>query len=392
VPRHVIGTIEGESLINDATSLILYGIGIAAVVGMSFSPAHAAGTLVLSVIAAVVIGLAAGGLAVLSWRVVKDDNLQGAISIVVPFISYLPAYYIGASGVLAVVTTGIFVSRYTPFVIRPRAREMITGFWVTVVFMVNAFIFVAVGINFHEILLHIREFSAAQLIWYAVAVAATCIVARLAWVFAQGFIPATNEPEHVEGKADWSHVAILSWTGMRGGVSLAAALAIPLATAAGPFPHRDLVIFLTFGVLLATLVGQGGTLPALIRAMHVKDDGTDEEEERAVLAATARVALEQLDELRRSGTVPEEVLDLLRKRFATQRQEFASGSADAARSTSLYRQSLCKVLDAQRREIIKQRDAGQIDNTVFRSFQRLLDLETARIELMGITGQSDIEG
>jgi NhaP-type Na+/H+ or K+/H+ antiporter len=207
--RHLACAIIGESLINDATPLILYGIGIAAVVGMSFSLAHAAGTLVLSVIAAVFIGVAAGGLAVLSWRVVKDDNLQGAISIVVPFISYLPAYYIGASGVLAVVTTGIFVSRYTPFVIRPRAREMITGFWVTVVFMVNAFIFVAVGINFHEILLHIREFSAAQLIWY-VAVAATCIVARLVWVFAQGFIPATNEHEHVDGKADWSHVAILS--------------------------------------------------------------------------------------------------------------------------------------------------------------------------------------
>jgi hypothetical protein len=150
---------------------------------------------------------------------------------------------------------------------------------------------------------------------------------------------------------------------MRGGVSLAAALAIPLATAAGPFPHRDLVIFLTFGVLLATLVGQGGTLPALIRAMHVKDDGTDEEEERAVLAVSARVALEQLDELRRSGTVPKEVPDLLCKRFT-----------------------------AQRREIIKLRDDGQIDNTVFRSFQRLLDLENVRIELMGITGQSDIEG
>ena len=128
VPRHIIGTIEGESLINDATSLILYGIGIAAVVGATFSFEHAAWSLVLSVAEALAIGLAAGGLAVLAWRAVKDDNLQGAISIVVPFLAYLPAYYIGASGVLAVVTTGIFVNRYTPNVLRPRARELITGF------------------------------------------------------------------------------------------------------------------------------------------------------------------------------------------------------------------------------------------------------------------------
>jgi monovalent cation/hydrogen antiporter len=392
VPRHIIGTIEGESLVNDATSLILYAIGISAVVGTSFSLAHAGVTLVLSIAAALVIGLAAGGLAVLTLRFVKDDNLQCTIAIVVPFISYLPAYYIGASGVLAVVTTGIFISRHTPLVLRPRARELIRGFWVTTVFVVNAFIFVAVGINFHEIVLHIHEFSAPQLVGFAVAVAATCIVARLVWVFAQGFIPATNEPEHVEGKADWSHVAILSWTGMRGGVSLAAALAIPLTTAAGRFPHRDLVIFLTFGVLLATLVGQGGTLPALIRALHVKDDGADEEEERIAFVAAARVALAKLDGLQRSGNVSAEVLELLRTRFTTQAQEFGSGGAEAPGSTALYRQSLCDILDAQRHEILRLRSEGQIDNTVFRSFQRLLDLEAARMELMGIPSHSDIEG
>ena len=169
-------------------------------------------------------------------------------------------------------------------------------------------------------------------------------------------------------------------------------LVIPLATAAGPFPHRDLVIFLTFAVLLATLVGQGGTLPWLIRAMHVKDDGADEVEERLALEATARVALEQLDELERSGRVPAGVLRLLRKRFSTQRQEFGADDGVAANSMSLYRQTLCNVLEAQRREAVKLRGEGKIDNTVFRQIQRLLDLETARIQLMGLTGHSDIEG
>jgi NhaP-type Na+/H+ or K+/H+ antiporter len=144
VPRHIIGTIEGESLVNDATSLILYGAGIAAVVGASFSLAHAFGALALSIVEAVAIGLGAGGLAVLAWRAIQDETLQGVISVVVPFVAYLPAYYIGASGVLATVVAGLFVSRFTPNVLLPMARETLTGFWVTIVFLLNAFIFVEV--------------------------------------------------------------------------------------------------------------------------------------------------------------------------------------------------------------------------------------------------------
>ena len=164
VPRHLIGTIEGESLVNDATSLILYGVGIAAVVGASFSLLHAAESLALSIVEALAMGLAAGSIAVMAWRAIKDDTVQATISVVIPFIAYLPAYYIGASGVLATVTAGIFVSRFTPTVIQPQAREMLTGFWVTVVFLLNAFIFVQVGISFHQIVLRLHDYSVAQLI------------------------------------------------------------------------------------------------------------------------------------------------------------------------------------------------------------------------------------
>lgn len=151
VPRNIVGTLQGESLINDAMSLILYAVGVAAVVGASFSVLRAAGTLALSVVEAVAIGVAAGGLAVAAWRAVKDDRLQGIISILVPFVAYLPAYFLGASGVLATVTTGVFVSHFTPKVLQPRARERVSGFWVTIVFLLNAFIFVQVGIGFHSI-------------------------------------------------------------------------------------------------------------------------------------------------------------------------------------------------------------------------------------------------
>jgi Na+/H+ antiporter len=391
VPRHIIGTIEGESLVNDATSLILYGAGIAAVVGASFSLSHAFGALALSVIEAVAIGLAAGTLAVLAWRGLQDETLQGVISVVVPFVAYLPAYYIGASGVLATVVAGLFVSRFTPNVLLPMTRVVMTGFWVTIVFLLNAFIFVEVGIRFHDIVSQLHAYSGGQLIWWGSAVAATCILARLAWTFAQGLLPATNEPEHVGGKADWSHVSILAWTGMRGGVSLAAALAIPLETSAGPFPYRDLLIFITFVVLLATLVGQGGTLPYIIRWLRVKDDLAAQGEERIALAATARAGLECLDELEREGSVPSSILEVQRKRLRARYAEFGESAEDAAETTAAFRRVERRLLDTQRKRLIELRAKGKIDNTVMRRVLGVLDLQAVEIGLLASTGHENIE-
>ena len=347
----------------------------------------------LAVVEATAIGLAAGGIAIVAWRSIKDETLQGAISIVIPFVAYLPAYYLGASAVLATVVAGLFVNRFTPAVLQPRARELVTGFWVTIVFLLNAFIFVEVGISFHAIVLRLHEFSAWQLVWWGARWRPPCIVVRLLWTFAQGLLPITNEPEHEGGKADWSHVGILAWTGMRGGVSLAAAFAIPLETSAGPFPYRDLLIFITFCVLLATLVGQGGTLPYLIRRLGVKDDGADEREEQIALAATARAALKHIDRLEREGKIPRGILELLRKRFRARWAEFGSDDRrdDAAMTTALYRQTECALLDVQRHELIKLRDRGKVDNTVLRKIQRILDLETVSIQLLGSTGHSSIE-
>jgi monovalent cation/hydrogen antiporter len=394
VPRHVSAAIEGESLINDATSLILYGVGIAAVVGASFSLLHATAQLLLSIVIAVVIGLAVAAIAVLAWRLLKDDTSQATISVCVPFLSYLPAYHLGVSGVLATVTTGIVLSRFTPVVMQPRSRELLVGFWITLVFLINAFIFVEVGIRFHPIVSALQsEYSPPQLAWWGVAVAGACIAVRLLWTFAQGLVPATNEPEHVEGKADWSHVAVLAWTGMRGGVSLAAALAIPFETAAGPFPFRDLVIFLTFCVLLGTLVGQGATLPFLIKKLGVKDDGAAVREERLALAATARAALERLDELERSGAVPHEAAEIHRTRLKTRLEEFTSaiGAARAARLRDVFSQTQRALIDAQRAKLRELREEGKIDNTVQRRLTRLLDLQTVELQLLESTGRPEPE-
>jgi len=394
VPRHVVATIEGESLVNDATSLVLYAVAVAAVVSGTFSLPHALGALALSVAGAIAVGIAAGSLSVLAWHFVKDDSLQAVISLATPFMAYLPAQHLGVSGVLAVVTTGLFVNRFTPLVLMPRARERASGFWVTIVFVLNAIIFVLVGMQFHSIAQSLARFSWPTLLWYGAAVSLTVILVRLGWVFFQGLLPFTNEPEHEGGKADWSHVAVLAWSGMRGGVSLAAALAIPFATAVGPFQDRNLIIYITFCVLLATLVGQGGTLPLLIRRLRVKDDGADEREERVALAVTAKAALKRLHALAHEREIPSEMLDRLATRFHTRWKEFRSLDAQAgevAKSTALYRELERELIGAQRKELIALRDRGKIDNTVMRRIQRLLDLETEEVELLGSAGHSDIE-
>ena len=393
VPRHVIGTIEGESLVNDATSLILYAIGIAAVVGASFSLLHAAGELLLTIVESVLIGAAAAAMAAFAWRALKDETLQATISVVVPFLAYLPAYYIGASGVLATVTAGIAVSRFSPRLLQPHAREMLTGFWVIVVFLLNAFIFTEVGIRFHEIVAALRHYSVGQLVWWGAAVALACVAVRLLWTFAQGLLPATNEPEHVGGKADWSHVALLAWTGMRGGVSLAAALAIPLETVVGPFPFRDLIIFITFVVLLVTLIGQGGTLPWLIRWLKIKDDGAAQHEERLALRATAHAGIARLDDLRREGSYPPDVLELHRLRLEARLAEFtaAAGETHASRKTAAFRRSQRAVIEAERAKLIQLREQGKIDNTVLRRLQRVFDLESIENQVLSSTGHSDLD-
>jgi CPA1 family monovalent cation:H+ antiporter len=289
------------------------------------------------------------------------------------------------------VTAGVFVTRYTPRVLLPGARDIITGFWTTAVFTINALIFVGVGIGFHQILSGLEMYSPWQLILYSGSVAVACIVVRLVWTFAQGLLPITNEPEHTGGKADWSHVMVLAWTGMRGGVSLAAALAIPLQTAAGPFPHRNLVIFITFVVLLATLVGQGGTLPLLIKLLRVTADSVDDDETRLALAETARAALRRIDELERNGDVPKPVADALRRRFKLRTAEFGDGDGKARQLTSLYRKIVVDVLQVERDELYELRRSGRIDNTILRRVQRLLDLETSEMDLLNATGRSDIE-
>jgi monovalent cation/hydrogen antiporter len=383
VPRHVTAIVEGESLLNDAGSLVIYVMAIAAAVAGTFSWTHAAVAFVAASLGAVAIGLVTGWIAVRAWTLFRDTRLQAAISVLIPFIAYVPAVQLNLSGVLAVVTAGVFVNRRTPVVLTPAARVQTVGFWETTVFLANAVIFILVGLSMHAVvtsaLAHHQGWE--QLLLIALAVNVAIVVLRIAWGTVQtlvlrlrGSIPREDE--------SWKHTVVVAASGFRGAVSLAAALAIPMTIAGGaPFPERALIVFVCFSVILVTLVGGGFALPAIIRALHLRGDDTEEEEVRKALAATARAALRRLDALERDGLVAPDQAHALRERYERQQRRFAGPAVPAEDREALRRFAVEReLIDAQRTELIGLRGRGEIENKVLRRLQLTLDMEQTELE------------
>ncbi len=379
LPRHVIAIIDGESLLNDATALVIYAAAIGAVTTGTFQPLHTALHFALTLVGSLALGLAAGWLGVGAWRLIDDLQLQGVISVVIPFLAYFPAQELGLSGVLAVVAAGVYVNRLNPRVMLPAARTRTTGFWQTVVFLVNTVLFLVVGLQLHTVTIDaFSRHSWLVVIGYAVAVNVTIIAVRLGLAVAGEYAPTRAPADHAA--PDWKHALIVAWSGMRGAVSLAAALAIPLALPNGQrFPDRDLIIFVTFSVIVVTLVGGGLTLPTLVRRLKV-EGGTEERDElRAALVRSAEAALDRIDELQTDGSIDEQHAKVLRERFEHRRDaQLAADEQPAVEHAAQHRDVEREIIAAQRQAIIDMRENGEIDNVVLRRLQADLDLAASR--------------
>src|SRR4051794_30552593 len=277
-PRRLVTIVEGESLINDSTGLIAYKFAVAAVVSGSFSLSEALGDFLLSAIVGVGIGLAVGYPVAALRKRLDDAPTETAVSLLTPYVAYLPAEALGVSAVLAAVTAGLYLGWRSPELLRPSTRIQITGFWELLTFALNAALFVLVGLQLRTIVDGLSGYSMGQLLGYAAVVALTVLATRMAWLFPFNIVARVlvrRFPRRAAGQAppDLRLTALLGWSGMRGAVSLAVALAIPLETDAGaPFPGRDLIIFLAYAVILVTVVGQGLTLGRLIAWAGVYDD------------------------------------------------------------------------------------------------------------------------
>jgi CPA1 family monovalent cation:H+ antiporter len=384
-PRRLVTILEGESLLNDATALVLYRFAVIAAGTGTFSFIEAGGTFAFASIGGIVIGLAVGHLVSLLVRRTDDEVFSIVITFLAPIAAYLPAEGVHASGVLATVVAGIWVGRHAPRALSSGVRLSAVASWQILLFLVNGSVFILIGLSLPQALNRLAGRSPAELLGLAAAVSVAVIVARIVWVFAAIDLPKRISAMRDPGGATQPNArsaGIVAWAGMRGVVSLAAALAL------GPgFPERDLLIFLTFAVILATLVGQGLTLPLLIRRLDI-DDGmaVEGQEEAYARYIAADAATHRLEELVDEWPGHLELIDTLRAQYthrtrhAELRQDRAEEDEEAEQELLEHRQIRLAILTAERESLIALRDRAAISDEIFRRVERDLDLEELRME------------
>jgi monovalent cation/hydrogen antiporter len=388
VPPRLVSAAENEGLFNDATALVAYRVAVAAAIGGGFSMAEAGMRFVGGAAAGIAIGLAVGWVIVQIRSRIEDAQLSITISLLSGYAAFVPADAIGASGVLAAVTTGIFVGLRGPRIIPARVRLQGFYVWDVLDFLLNASLFVLVGLQLRTIVEGL-DGSWSTLLGWAAAVSGAVILVRLVWFFTTPYLirMVDRRPQQRERRVGPRPRLVLAWSGMRGAVSLAAALAIPFETDAGaPFPQRDLIIFLTYAVIFATLVMQGLTLPALIRMLRIEDDGDgDREEVKARLVAT-KAALAHLDALANEEWTRDETVERMRALYQYRKRRFAARAGkledDGYEDRSLaYQRMVQAVLGAQREALVQLRSDGDVSNEVMNRIVRELDLEESRLEI-----------
>jgi monovalent cation/hydrogen antiporter len=383
VPRKLVTIVEGESLVNDGTGLVLYRVAVAAVVTGSFSAYYTGGLFVVSATGGIAVGLAVGWLVRHIRRRLDNPPAEITISLLTGYVAFIPADLMGVSAVLAAVTAGIFLGWHTPELTSAQVRLQGVAVWEIVQYLLNALLFVLVGLQLPVVIDALGAVSSASLLGYAALVSLTVIALRFAWVFA-----VLHAPKWIARRmSNWRGAVFLSWAGMRGAVSLAAALALPLETDAGtPFPGRDLILFLTFSVILATLVGQGLTLPFVIRMLGLEEDGIEDREDAKARIHAAEAALSRLEELVSEEWVREDTAERMRGayRFRTNRfrARLDDGDDGAIESRSQNYQRLRReLIDAERHALTELRRNGAISNDVWLRVGRDLDLEDTRLDI-----------
>ena len=379
-PRRVIAIIEGESLVNDGIALVLYKTAVAAAVNGVFSFWSASGRLFLNVIGGLVVGLAVAWVVRQVRRRVDDTPTEVALALLSGYLAYLPAAALGVSGVLAAVTIGVYMGWYTPQLTTVETRLSGNAFWEILVYLVNALLFALVGLQLRGIVDRLNV--TGSLIADAAYVIGAVIVLRLVALPIFTYVPRFlfRGVRERDPYPPWQYPTVIAWAGIRGAVSLAAALALPTN-----LPDRDLIIFLTFAVILMTLVGQGLTLPLLIRALRIPDDGGAEREDAKARIRAAEAALERLEELADEDWVRDDTIERMRGQYRFRTNRFRArfdGTDDGGveERSAAYQRLRRELLDAERRAVVGLRNEGIITEAVMQRVQRDIDLEDLRLD------------
>ena len=387
LPRRLLTVLEGEALFNDATALVLYAAAVTAATTGQFSVAHTAGSIVYSVIIGIGIGLVVGIVGRWLRNRIDDPPIEIAGSILLAYVAYLPAEEAHTSGVLAAVTAGLYLGWHSSSgAFSARSRLVSNAFWETLVFLVNAVLFTLVGLEFHTFRVEARG-PLGRLVFTSVAVVLTVILVRLAWMWASGWVARMwHTARGSPSGAGWRERFVLGWAGMRGAITLAALLAVPKTTQAGAaLAGRNDIIYLGFAVIMATLVGQGMTLPWTVRRLRLPESPSVAEAERRARIELAQVALDRIGSACERGELPEELADGLRAQYIGRLRTLQSsaGTEGAETDVEVTAQSEMAVrrdlIALQRQSLLTLRDEGRIGVTTLRAIEHDLDLEEARL-------------
>jgi monovalent cation/hydrogen antiporter len=392
LPQGIVDVLEGESLLNDATGLLALEFGVAMVV-TGETPTLGSGFLRLSylVVAAVALGLLLGVIVEAIHKRIDDGPIEITLSILVPYAIYLAAEAIHSSGVLAVVTCGLYLSRHSSHFFSASVRIQAWAVWESLTFVLNGLVFMLIGLQLPFVLAGIREYSFRQLVQYGVLFSGILILLRLIWIYPGAHLANLIRRRllHQNVKRPPARqVFVVGWTGMRGVLALAAALSLPETLADGsPFPQRNLIVFLTFCVILVTLVLQGLTLPPLIRALGLAGATGHKDEEDEARQAMIQAALAQLEQARRKdgdefAAIYDEIEQRYRHRLTNLTGQDDQGVAANRHAYARYLELSRSLLDAERQTALQLRGASRINDEVLRKIEHELDLTETKLSLM----------
>ncbi|HEX3175546.1 MAG TPA: Na+/H+ antiporter [Methylomirabilota bacterium] len=381
VPRQVVTVLEGESLLNDATALTMYSIGLAVAGGSVFSAGAAVGMFSVAMLGGIAVGIAVGWLVAQVRVRLEDTPVEMTISLLTPYAAYLPAERLGVSGVIATVAAGLYLGHRGSQIMGADARLTGRALWETLTFLLNGFVFIIMGLEVPPLLSALTWPRATGLIAVGVVVTVTLVLVRAGWIMLTVFLPQRRQ------RGDALRCAVvLSWAGMRGVVSLAAALAVPLAFSGERFAARDAIVIVTVTVIVATLLGQGLTLPWLIRRLGVGTDaGSRTEEEVRARERLLEAATKRLDELYEVWPGHRPLLDQLRETFRhrsehVERQRTPASDGAGDRELIEHREIRRTIIDAEREALLRLQAEGDTNEALLRELERELDLEERRMD------------
>ncbi|WP_213735612.1 Na+/H+ antiporter [Bradyrhizobium sp. dw_411] len=388
MPRRILVVLEGEGLANDSTALILYRFALMAISTGAFSLPKATGTFFAIVICEALFGIAVGWLSLRARHRARDPQIEITLSLITPYVAYWIPEHFGGSGVIATVACGLYMSWNGPLLISSATRLQGIFFWDLVIFLIEGLLFLLTGFQMRSLWENSKAFPLNEILSATALVAVIVVVARFAWVYPATYLPRllNKRLRERDPHPSWRTTFVIAFTGVRGAVSLAAALALPFVLPDGQsFPYRDLILFVSFGVIFITLVGVGLTLPPVVRRLGVTDVGRAEsiaehESEIAARREALGAALKSLDAITDDRELSEEVVKLLRARHETRADQLPDSLNPDAHDVSATGTALTReLISAERKFIHVMLRDGKITDEIRRRIERDLDLEEASL-------------